>query len=67
MTEGPLGDFPDDWERALAVMAHPDDMEYGGAAAVAAWTRAGKQVVVPAADQGRGRHRLHAARTSAPG
>ena len=44
MTEGPLGDFPDDWERALAVMAHPDDMEYGGAAAVAAWTRAGKQV-----------------------
>ena len=45
MTEGPLGPFPDDWQRALAVMAHPDDMEYGGAAAVAAWTRAGKQVV----------------------
>lgn len=44
MTEGPLGEFPDDWRRALAVMAHPDDMEYGGAAAVAAWTRAGKQV-----------------------
>lgn len=44
MTEGPLGEFPDDWERALAVMAHPDDMEYGGAAAVAAWTRAGKNV-----------------------
>ena len=44
MTEGPLGEFPDDWERALAVMAHPDDMEYGGAAAVAAWTRSGKQV-----------------------
>ena len=45
MTDGPLGPFPDDWQRALAVMAHPDDMEYGGAAAVAAWTRAGKQVV----------------------
>ncbi len=44
MTEGPLGPFPDNWQRALAVMAHPDDMEYGGAAAVAAWTRAGKQV-----------------------
>ncbi len=45
MTEAPpLGEFPDDWERALAVMAHPDDLEYGGAAAVAAWTRAGKQV-----------------------
>ena len=45
MTQGLLGPFPDDWERALAVMAHPDDMEYGGAAAVAAWTRAGRQVV----------------------
>ncbi len=39
-----LRPFPDDWERALGVMAHPDDMEYGGAAAVAAWTAAGKQV-----------------------
>ena len=45
MTEEPLGPFPDDWGRALAVMAHPDDMEYGGAAAVAAWTRAGKHVI----------------------
>lgn len=36
--------FPDDWQRALAISAHPDDMEYGGAAAVAAWTAAGKQV-----------------------
>ena len=44
MTAPLLGPFPDDWQRALAVMAHPDDMEYGGAAAVAAWTRAGKQV-----------------------
>ena len=48
-------------------MAHPDDMEYGGAAAVAAWTRAGKQVVLPAAHQGRGRHRLHATRRVRPG
>jgi LmbE family N-acetylglucosaminyl deacetylase len=45
MTAALLGPFPDDWQRALAVMAHPDDMEYGGAAAVAAWTRAGKTVV----------------------
>ena len=44
MTAPLLGPFPDDWQRALAVMAHPDDMEYGGAAAVAAWTRAGKEV-----------------------
>lgn len=44
----PTGDqlaaMPDDWERALAVVAHPDDMEYGAAAAVAEWTAAGKQV-----------------------
>jgi LmbE family N-acetylglucosaminyl deacetylase len=35
---------PDDWERALAVVAHPDDMEYGAAAAVARWTAQGKRV-----------------------
>jgi LmbE family N-acetylglucosaminyl deacetylase len=36
--------FPDDWERALCIVAHPDDLEYGAAAAVARWTAAGKQV-----------------------
>ena len=30
--------------RVLAVVAHPDDLEYGAAAAVAAWTRAGHEV-----------------------
>ena len=40
----PLEAFPDDWSSALAVVAHPDDLEYGGAAAVAAWTRAGRRV-----------------------
>jgi LmbE family N-acetylglucosaminyl deacetylase len=35
---------PDDWERALAIVAHPDDMEYGAAAAVARWTAQGKRV-----------------------
>lgn len=34
----------EDWQRALAVVAHPDDMEYGAAAAVARWTSAGKEV-----------------------
>ena len=33
------------WQRALCVMAHPDDMEFGGAAAVARWTDLGKVVV----------------------
>jgi len=36
--------FPEDWQTALAVVAHPDDMEYGAAAAVARWTRQGKVV-----------------------
>jgi LmbE family N-acetylglucosaminyl deacetylase len=40
-----LETFPEDWETALAVVAHPDDMEYGAAAAVARWTGQGKTVV----------------------
>lgn len=36
--------FPTDWQRALCVVAHPDDLEYGTAAAVAGWTAAGKEV-----------------------
>ncbi len=39
-----LAPFPDDWTRALAMVAHPDDIEYGTAAAVARWTAAGKWV-----------------------
>ena len=36
---------PEDWTRALAVVAHPDDLEYGAASAVARWTAQGKDVV----------------------
>jgi LmbE family N-acetylglucosaminyl deacetylase len=36
--------MPDDWERALAVVAHPDDLEYGAAAAIARWTSEGRSV-----------------------
>jgi LmbE family N-acetylglucosaminyl deacetylase len=39
-----LEPFPDEWERALCVVAHPDDLEYGGAAAVARWTSEGRTV-----------------------
>src|SRR5215211_2902239 len=39
-----LEPLPEDWDRALAVVAHPDDMEYGAAAAVARWTAQGKWV-----------------------
>lgn len=41
----PLKPLPEDWTRALAVVAHPDDMEFGSAAAVARWTGQGKEVV----------------------
>ena len=36
--------LPEDWERCLAVAAHPDDIEYGTASAVARWTAQGKTV-----------------------
>ncbi|MFJ8185625.1 PIG-L deacetylase family protein [Streptomyces sp. NPDC096105] len=39
-----LQPMPDDWQRALAVVAHPDDLEYGCAAAIAAWTDAGREL-----------------------
>ena len=39
-----LAPFPDDWQTALCIAAHPDDLEYGTSGAVAAWTRAGKTV-----------------------
>jgi len=38
-----LAALPEDWQRALAVAAHPDDLEYGAAAAVARWTDQGKR------------------------
>ena len=36
--------MPEDWERAVAVVAHPDELEYGAASAIARWTRQGKTV-----------------------
>jgi LmbE family N-acetylglucosaminyl deacetylase len=44
--------FPDDWHSALAIVAHPDDLEYGAAGAIAAWTRAGKHVAYVLASRG---------------
>ncbi|WP_242906397.1 PIG-L deacetylase family protein [Actinomadura terrae] len=43
---------PEDWERALAIVAHPDDLEYGGSTAVAKWTGQGKTVVEVLATRG---------------
>jgi LmbE family N-acetylglucosaminyl deacetylase len=52
MTDAELAEFPEDWERALVIVAHPDDMEYGGAAAVARWTDQGKHVAYLLATRG---------------
>lgn len=41
----PLEPLREDWSRALAVVAHPDDLEFGSASAVARWTGQGKEVV----------------------
>ncbi|GLW57073.1 PIG-L deacetylase family protein [Kitasatospora phosalacinea] len=40
----PYQPLDEDWDTALAVVAHPDDMEYGAAAAVARWTGQGKRI-----------------------
>lgn len=40
----PLEPLPEDWSRALVISPHPDDIEYGAAAAIARWTKQGKHV-----------------------
>ncbi|MGW5733052.1 MULTISPECIES: PIG-L deacetylase family protein [Streptomyces] len=49
---GTLPSLPEDWERCLAVAAHPDDIEYGAASAVARWTAQGKRVTYLLATRG---------------
>ena len=44
--------LPENWERCLCVAAHPDDIEYGSASAVARWTAQGKQVTYLLASRG---------------
>ena len=45
MAPPPLKTLPEDWSTAVAIVAHPDDMEFGAAAAVARWTGQGKKIV----------------------
>lgn len=42
----------ENWQRALCIAAHPDDIEYGTAAAVARWTSQGKDVTYLLATRG---------------
>jgi hypothetical protein len=39
-----LDPIPETWTRALAVVAHPDDLEYGAASAIARWTASGRSI-----------------------
>lgn len=41
----PLEPVDETWQSALVVVAHPDDVEFGAAAAIARWTGQGKTVV----------------------
>ncbi|MEU9027244.1 PIG-L deacetylase family protein [Streptomyces sp. NPDC048383] len=50
--QAPLQPMPTDWRRALAVVAHPDDLEYGCSAAIADWTDGGREVVYVLATRG---------------
>jgi len=45
MEPAPLTPLAEDWTTALCIVAHPDDLEFGAAAAIARWTGQGKHVV----------------------
>jgi LmbE family N-acetylglucosaminyl deacetylase len=47
-----LQPFLEEFERGLAVVAHPDDLEYGGAAAIARWTAQGRHIAYLLATRG---------------
>jgi LmbE family N-acetylglucosaminyl deacetylase len=47
-----LEPMPEDWDRCLAVVAHPDDLEYGAAAALARWSGQGKVITEVLATRG---------------
>ena len=51
MTES-LEPVDESWASALAIVAHPDDLEYGTAAAIARWTAQGKRVTYCLASSG---------------
>ena len=46
MSEQPkLQVLPEDWNRMMAIVAHPDDLEFGASSAIARWTDEGKEVI----------------------
>jgi LmbE family N-acetylglucosaminyl deacetylase len=47
-----LEPMPEGWQRGMAIVAHPDDLEYGAASAVARWTAQGKEIAYVLASSG---------------
>jgi LmbE family N-acetylglucosaminyl deacetylase len=47
-----LEPVPEDFDRCMAVVAHPDDLEYGCASVLAKWTSQGKSLVEVLATRG---------------
>jgi LmbE family N-acetylglucosaminyl deacetylase len=47
-----LEPLDESWSSGLAIVAHPDDLEYGTAAAIARWTAQGKQIAYCLATSG---------------
>src|SRR3546814_15413385 len=43
---------PEDWDSCLAIVAHPDDLEFGASCALARWSAQGKDVVELLATRG---------------
>jgi LmbE family N-acetylglucosaminyl deacetylase len=52
MAADDLEPIDESWTSALAIVAHPDDLEYGTAAAIARWTAQGKRVAYCLATSG---------------
>ncbi len=52
MSETNLRPLDENWHTALAVVAHPDDLEYGAASAISKWTSEGKKVIYLLATRG---------------
>ncbi|HET6878487.1 MAG TPA: PIG-L deacetylase family protein [Jatrophihabitans sp.] len=50
--ENPFEAVEESWTTGLALVAHPDDLEYGTAAAVARWTSQGKRIAYCLATSG---------------
>ncbi|MFI1438685.1 PIG-L deacetylase family protein [Streptomyces fructofermentans] len=47
-----LQHMPTEWQRALAVVAHPDDLEYGCSSAIASWVAEGREITYVLATRG---------------